>query len=304
MNLRGVIPILLTPFHEDGSVDEDSLRKQIDFCIAGGSAGLCAPAFASEYYKLADAERTRIAEIVVQHANHRIPILVNVGSPSVRSTSYFCRHAESLGADGLMVAAPRVVPLGVADLTRYFEEVCRSVKIPVMIQDADFQGAGLLARLFVELAERCPNFRYVKLENVLPGERSQDIITRSSGKIQVLYGWGGIRLFDGLAHSVCGIMPGPALVAIFVEIFRLYDSGRVQEAKAWFQRILPFLVFGLEHLELLIQMEKRVLMRLGVIASDRLREPTLRLDAAYQQQIEGMIADALTMIAELPQASR
>lgn len=300
MNLRGVIPVLLTPFHADASVDEISLRRQINFCIANRVAGLCAPAFASEYYKLSDAERRRIAEIVVQHANHRVPVLVNVGAAGVDTTVEFCRHAESLGADGVMVAAPRVLPLGSAEMMVFFAEVCESIKIPVMIQDADFQGGGLPARLFVELAERCPNFQFVKLENVLPGARCQEIIRQSSGKIQVHYGWEGLRLFDGLAHGACGIMPGPALSGIFVHIFKLYDAGQIDAAKAWFYRLLPFVVFALEHLELLIQMEKRILMQLGVIGSDRLREPTLHLDSAYQRQADDLITDALTLIGEVP----
>ena len=303
MNLRGVVPVLVTPFHEDASIDESSLRKQIDFCIANGASGLCAPAFGSEYYKLSDAERWRVAEVVVQHSAHRVPILVNTGSPSIRATVDFSQYAESLGADGVMVVAPRVVPLGGAELRVFFEEVCRSIKIPVMLQDADFQGAGLPARLFIDLAEQCPNFQFVKLENVLPGERCREIIKQSGGKVKVLYGWGGVRLFDGLAHGACAIMPGPALTGVFARIFKLYAAGDVDAARAWFYRILPFLVFALEHLELLIQMEKRVLMQSGVIASDRLREPTLHLDAAYQQQVEGLVENVLLVLAELKQTA-
>jgi 4-hydroxy-tetrahydrodipicolinate synthase len=226
MNWRGVIPVLTTPFHADGSIDENSLRRQVDYCVASGAAGLCAPAFGSEYYKLSDSERLRIAKIVVQHVDHRIPVLVNTGSPSIRSTAGFSRHAERLGADGLMVAAPRVAPLGSAELMVFFEEVCRSVKIPVMLQDADSQGGGLPAELFVELAERCPNFEAVKLENVLPRERCEQIIRHSNRRIKVFYGWGGLRLFDGLAHGACGIMPGLALARVFVHIFTLYHAGR------------------------------------------------------------------------------
>ena len=303
MNLRGVIPVMTTPFHEDASIDEDSLRRQIDFCIASGADGLCAPAFGSEYYKLSDAERYRMAEIAVRYCDHRVPTFVNAGSPSIGCTVDFARYAESLGAEGVMVAAPRVVPLGSAELMVFFEEVCRSIKIPVMLQDADFQGAGLPARLFVELAGRCTNFQFVKLENVLPGQRCQEIIKQSAGKMKVLYGWGGLRLFDGLAHGACGIMPGPALTVVFAQIFKLYNMGNIDGAKAWFYRILPFLIFSLEHLELLIQMEKRVLMRRGVIASDRLREPTLLLDAAYQQQAEELVTNVLTVLAELPQTA-
>lgn len=51
-------------------------------------------------------------------------------------------------------------------------------------------------------------------------------------------------------------------------------------------------------------MEKRILLRRGVIASDRLREPTLRLDTAYQEQREELVNDVLMLMAELPQTSR
>jgi len=98
-------------------------------------------------------------------------------------------HADiSEETDAERLAAPRVVPLGSAELLVFFEEVCRRIKIPVMLQDADFQGGRLAARLFVELAERCPNFPAVKLENVLPGERCAEIIRLSNGKIKVFYG--------------------------------------------------------------------------------------------------------------------
>ena len=302
MNWCGVIPVLVTPFHADASVDEESLRRQVDFCIANGVAAVCAPAFGSEYYKLSDSERMRIAEVVIQHVHHRKPVLVNTGAPSAHSTKTFCRHAESMGADGLMVAAPRAVPLGYAEFMSFFEEVCRCVKIPVMIQDADFQGGGLPEHLFVELAELCPNFQSVKLENPLPGERCEQIVNQSHGKIKVHYGWGGLRLLDGLAHGACGIMPGPALSRVFVHIFTLYNARRMDEAQAWFYRTLPFLTFALEHVELFIQMEKQVLMRMGVIASERLREPTLRLGPVYQRQAKELTAIALQLIADLSQS--
>jgi dihydrodipicolinate synthase/N-acetylneuraminate lyase len=202
-----------------------------------------------------------------------------------------------------MVVAPRAVPLGTAELTAFFEAICRNVKIPVMIQDADFQGAGLPVRFFVEMAGRCPNLQFAKLENVLPGERCQEIIRQSSGRIKVLYGWGGLRLFDGLVHGAAGIMPGPALIEVYAQVLRLYEKGSVDEAKTWFYRILPFLVFSLDHLELFIQMEKRLLVRLGVIPQDRMREPTLSLDEAYLQMIEELVGLAVTLTRDLRRAT-
>lgn len=300
MHLRGIIPVLATPFRADESMDEDSLRKEVDFCIERGAVALCAPAFGSEYYKLSDQERLEVARVVVSQCERRVPVFVNVGTSSVRSTVEFCAQAESIGADGVMVAAPRAVPLGASELKGFFERVCRAVRVPVMLQDVDFTGSGLAVDFFVDLAGRCPNLQFVKLENALPGAKCKEIIRLSSGRVSVFYGWAGLRLFDGLAHGVCGFMPGAALVDVYATIMRLHDSGQIENAKSLFYRLLPFLVFALEHLELFIWMEKRVLMKRGVIDSDRLREPTLHLDDAYQEQAEELVSLVLRLAEQLP----
>src|SRR5215472_12295934 len=126
-----------------------------------------------------------------------------------------------------------------------------------MLQDADFTGTGLPARLFVELAERCPNFQFAKLEVVLPGSKCEEIIRLSGGKLQVLYGLGGVAMMDGLTHGATGMMPGSALVEVYAEIFRRHAAGQREEATALHHRLLPYLTFALQHLELGVGIEKR-----------------------------------------------
>jgi len=290
VKLRGVVSVMLLPINVDESIDENSFRNQVDFAIETGAVAVCAPAFGTEFYKLSDPERYRVAKILVEQTAGRVPVFISTGSGSTHSTVEFSRYAESIGADGLMVVAPRWCSLGARELTEFYEAVCRSVSIPVMLQDADFTGAGLPAKMFVDLAERCPNFLFAKLEVVLPGTKCAEIIAASGGKLQVLYGLGGIAMIDGLAHGACGMMPGSGLVDVNAEIFRLYDSGDIAGAKMLSYQVQPYLVFALQHLELAIQVEKRVLMRRGVFPSDRMREPTLHLDDAYQNQIEELVS--------------
>jgi 2-keto-3-deoxy-L-arabinonate dehydratase len=289
MKLRGVVPVMLLPFHDDESIDEKTFRKQVDFAIESGASAVCAPAFATEFYKLSDPERYRVAQLLVEQTAGRVPVFISTGSGSVHSTVEFSRYAESIGADGLMVVAPRWVTLGVRELTEFYEAVCRSVSLPVMLQDADFTGAGLPAKLFIELAERCPNFQFAKIEVVLPGTKCAEIIRASGGKLQVLYGWGGMWIMDGLAHGACAMMPGSCLVDVNAEIFRRYDAGNIEGARELSYRLQPYLVFALQHLELAIQVDKRVLVRRGVFPSARVRRPTLQLDEDYEKQIEQMV---------------
>ncbi len=287
------------PVLADESIDEKSFRNQVDFTIATGAVGVCAPAFGTEFYKLSDPERYRIAKVLVEHTARRVPTFISTGGGSTHSTVEFSRYAESIGADGLMVAAPRWCSLGAGELTEFYEAVCRSVSIPVMLQDADFTGAGLPAKVFVELAESCPNFQFAKIEVVLPGTKCAEIIRASGGKLQVLYGLGGIAMADGLAHGACGIMPGAGFVDVGAEIFRLYDSGDVAGAKSLLYRLQPYLVFALQHLELAIRIEKRVLVRRGVFSSDRMRTPTLHLDEEYEKQLEELVSYAVALSEEV-----
>lgn len=303
MKLRGVVAVMLLPFNSDERIDETSFRNEVDFAIQQGAVAVCAPGFATEFYKLSDPERYRVAEILVEQTANRVPAFVSTGGGSVHATIEFSHYAESIGADGLMVVAPKWCALGVSELTRFYEAVCKSVSIPIMLQDADFTGLGLPARLFVDLAERCNNFLFAKLEVLLPGTKCSEIIRSSGGKLQVLYGLGGIAMMDGLDHGACAMMPGAALVDVYQEIFRLYDSGNIDGAKSFFYRLQPYLIFALQHLEIAIQIEKRVLMRRGVFPSDRLREPTIHLDEDYQKQMDEFVNYVIGLSEEVRKSS-
>jgi 2-keto-3-deoxy-L-arabinonate dehydratase len=114
----------------------------------------------------------------------------------------------------------------------------------------------------------------------------------------VIYGLGGIAMLDGFAHGATGIMPGAAVLEVYVRIYNLYRAGRLREAKALFYRLVPYLSFALQHLELLIGIEKQVLARRGVIASPLLRPPTLELDGEYLAQRDEMAGEAIALAEE------
>ena len=94
-------------YNEDESIDEDGLRKQVDFAIEKGAAAVCVPGFGTEFYKLSDPERYRVADVVLEHTAKRKPVIISTGSGSIFTTIQFSRYAESKGANCLMVQAPR-----------------------------------------------------------------------------------------------------------------------------------------------------------------------------------------------------
>jgi dihydrodipicolinate synthase/N-acetylneuraminate lyase len=298
LQLNGITPVMCTTFRSDDSIDEDSLRRQIDFSVSAGAAAVCGPGFASEFYKLSDGERYRFAEVLVEHTRGRVPVIVATSCGSTRNTVEFSQFAQKIGADCLMITPPRTTALPPYALVAYYSAVCEAVRIPLMLQDADFTGAGLPPQIFLDLADKYSNFRFAKLEVQLPGTKCEQIVGKSGGRIQVIYGLGGIAMMDGFAHGASAMMPGAAVLEVYVRIYDLYKSGKIEQAKALFYRLVPYLTFALQHLELALTIEKQVLLRRGIVSSERLRAPTLEFDAAYSDQIAELAGMVISLTEE------
>jgi 4-hydroxy-tetrahydrodipicolinate synthase len=295
---------MVSPFSEDDRIEETHLRTQVDFAIECGAAAVAGPGYASEFYKMSDGERYRFAEVLVDQARKRIPVIVATSSDSTYQTIEFSRFAERIGADCLMVTPPRTVKLPAPEIKGYYGRLCDAVSIPVMLQDADFTGAGLPTDIFVDLARRHENFLFTKLEIVMAGQKCAEIIERTDGRMQVIYGLGGIAMLDGLYRGASAFMPGAALLEVYLRTYQLYQSGQAQEAQKLFSRLIPYLAFVLQHLELAIGMEKRVMARRGIIPSPRVRHPSLRFDKDGEHQNQQYVEEAAALADECREALR
>src|SRR3954454_19528599 len=103
--MRGVYPILLTPFDDDGRIDEESLRREVDFNLEAGVHGL-GMALGSELLKMTEEGRQRVTRIVVGEERGRVPIVVTTGAQSNVVAALYSRQAEELGASAVMCMPP------------------------------------------------------------------------------------------------------------------------------------------------------------------------------------------------------
>src|SRR5712692_6956407 len=298
LKLNGITPVMATTFREDDSIDDGPLRRQIDFAVEAGAAAVCGPGFGAEFYKMSDGERYHFVDVLIDQTRKRLPVIAATSCGSTYNTIEFSRYAEKAGADCLMVTAPRSAPLPASQIVEFYSRLCDAVNIPVMLQDADFTGAGLPASVFVDLARRHPNFRFAKLEVTLPGAKCAEIVEKSGGQVQVIYGLGGIAMLDGLAHGASAMMPGAACLEVYVRTHELYVAGQKKAARQLFNRLVPYLAFALQHLELAIHIEKRVLVKRGILPNARMRQPTITLGPAYQSQMDDLVQSAVELVEE------
>src|SRR6266702_1794940 len=122
---RGVFAIPPTPFDDAGNVDESSLRRCVDFCVEAGAHGIVAPVNASESIALTDAERLRVAELIVEGVAGRVPTVIGVSGVSTTASVLYAEHAAAAGADAVIAMPPYVRHPPAEEIVGFYAAVAR-----------------------------------------------------------------------------------------------------------------------------------------------------------------------------------
>jgi 4-hydroxy-tetrahydrodipicolinate synthase len=130
---KGSIPALLTPFNDDGSVDYDAFARHVEWQIAEGSTGLVPVGTTGESPTLSHEEHKRVVEACVKTANKRVPVIAGAGSNNTVEAIELARHAESVGADALLVVTPYYNKPTQKGLLAHFSAIAEAVSLPIII---------------------------------------------------------------------------------------------------------------------------------------------------------------------------
>jgi 2-keto-3-deoxy-L-arabinonate dehydratase len=270
---RGIYPALCTPFTKDDAVDLDAQRRVVRFALDGGAHGLVLFGLAGEYLKLTAAERMRLVDAVQEEVDSSVPVFVGIGAESAAASSELARYAERAGASCLVLPAPLSSVAAGDGLAEFFVRVAEQVSLPLMIQDAPAYLGISLGQGFVErIADRAENVRLVKLE-AGPHELGR-WLEALGPDFSIWGGDGGVYELDCLRVGAAGIIPGADLVDLLVRIYDLEQGGDSTAADQLFSRVLPTLVFEMQHsIDHYNHCAKHVLRRRGVQLHPALRPP-------------------------------
>jgi len=160
---KGVYTALITPFREDGNIDEPALRKLVDFQIENGISGLVPCGTTGESPTLDSMEHDKVIEIVIDQAKGRVPIIAGTGSNSTHEAVRKTRHAKEAGADGSLQVAPYYNKPTQEGLYRHFKTVNDEVDIPLIIYNIKGRsGVNIETATLMKLAKDCKNVVSVK----------------------------------------------------------------------------------------------------------------------------------------------
>ena len=131
--IGGSIVALVTPMHEDGSVDYDALRALVDWHIAEGTDCIVAVGTTGESATVNVEEHVEVIRVCVEHAAGRIPIMAGAGANSTQEAIELSKHAKKVGATCTLQVVPYYNKPSQEGIYRHFAKIAETVDIPMVL---------------------------------------------------------------------------------------------------------------------------------------------------------------------------
>jgi len=129
----GVYAAMLTPFRADGNVNEEVLRRMVEFMIAKGLHGIFPVSSVGEFAHMSLAQCMEIMEIVVDQARGRVAVTPGVSSTCAENSIKLARKAEALGCPGVVICPPYYYTISQENIEKHFEAVADAIHISVIL---------------------------------------------------------------------------------------------------------------------------------------------------------------------------
>jgi len=237
--ITGSIVALVTPMHEDGSVDYDTLRSLMDWHIAEGTDCIGVVGTTGESPTVSVEEHCEIIRVAVEHARGRIPIMAGAGGNSTREAIELTRYAKQVGADCALSVVPYYNKPSQEGIYQHFKAIADAVDTPIVLYNvpgrtvADMQPETTLrlAQLpgIVAIKEATGNIERAAwlIKHAPPGFSVYSGDDPTAIALMLLGGQGNVSVTANVApramHELC--------VAAM--------EGKVREATAIHMRLLP-----------------------------------------------------------------
>lgn len=154
---------LVTPFHEDGSVDYEKLKELVEFQIANGTDAIIICGTTGESSTLTHEEHLECIKKCVEYVNGRIPVVAGTGSNCTETAIYLSTEAEKYGADALLVVTPYYNKATQKGLIAHYTAIANSVKLPIIMYNVPSRtGCNIQPETAVTLAKNVENIVAIK----------------------------------------------------------------------------------------------------------------------------------------------
>jgi 4-hydroxy-tetrahydrodipicolinate synthase len=226
----GAFTALVTPF-KDGEIDEEALRRLIEFQVENGIDGLVPCGTTGESATLSHEEHNLVIDIAIETAKGRVPVIAGTGSNSTVETLTLTKHAKEAGADAALLISPYYNKPSQDGVYEHYRRVAEEVDLPLIVYNVPSRtGLNMLPETVARLSE-IKNIAGIKEAT---GDLAQvsEVIEHSREGFCVLSGddFTTLPLLSlggrGVISVIANIVPGET-----AEMCRLFLSGKIEEAR-------------------------------------------------------------------------
>lgn len=286
---KGSMVALVTPMHEDGSIDKAALYNLLEWHIASKTEAIIIAGTTGESATLEPDEHFDLISFAVKEAKKRVPIIAGTGTYSTRSTLKLTENAKRAGADACLIVTPYYNKPTQNGLYHHYQTIAETVAIPIILYNVPSRTACDMLPETVEQLAKIKNIIAIK-EATGKIERTQDILKRCD-KAFAVYSGDDATALDLMLHGAKGVISVTANVAPV----KMYDMCQAALAgdRLLAEKINAELM--LLHKHLFIESNpiptKWALNVLGKIKGG-IRLPLLPLDKKYHQEVKKAMQNA------------
>ena len=284
--IRGVIPILATPFHDDESLDLPSLTRLVEFCAEAGANGVTLLGVLGESNRLTDAERSTLIRTAVQAAAGKLPVIVGCSHTGTAATVALVDEAMSLGASAVMIAPSRQPVPNDETVFDYYVRIARA-GAPIVLQDHPASTeVHMRADLILRIAAALPEIACIKAEAVPSPGKIAALKKGLPRPIPVLTGLGGLYGFFDLERGSDGFNTGFAFPEVLIAMVQAMVKAELDTVWELYRRYLPLMVFEQQPG---LAIRKEILRLRGLLTSARVRHPGANIDKGAADQLKALL---------------
>jgi 4-hydroxy-tetrahydrodipicolinate synthase len=238
--IRGVFTPHMVPLDDRGRINEDELRRYVDWLIDRGVHGLYPNGSTGEFVRFNAEERRRIIEIVCTQAAGRVPVLAGAAESNVRETLGACEACARFGARAVAIVSPFYYRLSPESVYAYFREIALASPIDVTLYNIPMFASPIDVPTIKRLAE------FTRIVGIKDSSGDLAFMMRLIAAVRplrpdfsFLTGWEAVLVpmllvgCDGGTHATSGVVP-----EITRRLYDLATAGAYEEALRWQYRLL------------------------------------------------------------------
>jgi len=240
-DIRGCGTALVTPFRRDGSIDQDALRRLVQFQLREGIDFLVPCGTTGETPTLEHGEYLGVIRLVLEETAGKAPVIAGVGGNSTKKVIELAQEVERLGVQGILSVAPYYNKPTQEGLYQHFKAIAESTHLPVILYNVPGRTSSNIEPGTVARLSKVPNIVGIKeasgsitqqmevLNEVDPGFR---VLSGDDAFTLPLMALGGVGVISVASNEI----PGP-----MTRLAHLLLDGRYDEARKLNAELLPLM---------------------------------------------------------------